>query len=417
MRNYKMIIYPAAAIALQLFWFTAVNLISWSWISHGRAVRDILFLNISLNMVFEIILVVIMSFIIKNSLNKRLDRINTFLCGTMEDGLAQTLETQEKDFLHLLHININSLVTKFRNLASQVNGMNDKIAHFTDELDDKAAKINLSNRETAEAINEIARCMEDQVGAIKDAENYSVEAVEVAHKAVGSSQALRYQGSLTIETVEASCSNFSVFIEKLEQSAQISNKAVERIKKLEDQTMLIQTIADQVSGISQSTNLLALNASIEAARAGEAGKGFAVVASEVKKLAEDSTKQSKQIQEIIEGVKAEINTVVCSMEEEISLIKEYIGFSQMTRDDLEKTNVEVKEINAAIDEIGGAVFAQIDSITKVTKIIESTSAAFDNIAASTEEIAASTEEQANVAEETFKQVAGLLDMSKGIAAC
>ncbi len=73
--------------------------------------------------------------------------------------------------------------------------------------------------------------------------------------------------------------------------------------KIEDMSNVIKKIAGQ-------TNLLALNASIEAARVGEAGRGFAVVAEEVKKLANQSTAATADIQTNVESVKtASVQTV------------------------------------------------------------------------------------------------------------
>lgn len=96
----------------------------------------------------------------------------------------------------------------------------------------------------------------------------------------------------------------------------VSMKATNDItQRLSEAVQEIGVTLSLISDISESTNLLSLNASIEAARAGEAGKGFAVVATEVGKLA-NSTQDSLQIvQSVIERIQQNVREITAQVEE------------------------------------------------------------------------------------------------------
>lgn len=75
------------------------------------------------------------------------------------------------------------------------------------------------------------------------------------------------------------------FVSKMNQLQSTSQGVASSFEQMHEQVRRINTMLNDVAGITKQTDLLALNAAIEAARAGEAGRGFAVVADEVRNLA------------------------------------------------------------------------------------------------------------------------------------
>ena len=99
---------------------------------------------------------------------------------------------------------------------------------------------------------------------------------------------------------------------EVSESMKVTNEITQR---LSDAVQEIGVTLKLISDISNSINLLALNASIEAARAGEAGRGFAVVASEVGNLAKSTQESLKVVQSVIERIQQNVRDITAQVEE------------------------------------------------------------------------------------------------------
>ena len=139
-------------------------------------------------------------------------------------------------------------------------------------------------------------------------------------------------------------------------------QVAERSEALLEASQIIQNIASQ-------TNLLAMNAAIEAAHAGESGKGFAVVADEIRKLAEESNMQGKQIGAVIkESTEIIAQVSKAGMQAEKTFIDVYELISSIS----EKED-SIVGLMREQEENGAQVLSAIETINKVTKDVSTAS--------------------------------------------
>jgi methyl-accepting chemotaxis protein len=192
----------------------------------------------------------------------------------------------------------------------------------------------------------------------------------------------------TVETAKdggAVVSNTIEGMELLSDAVSSSSTIITELGKSSDQ---IGVIVGTIEDIADQTNLLALNAAIEAARAGEQGRGFAVVADEVRKLAERTTKATKEISDMIRQIQQDTRGAVDSMQHGKEKVSAGVDLANKT--------------GQALTKIVRMVSESADMIQQIAVASEEQSTATQQIAADIENVAQVTKDSAAGANESAK---------------
>lgn len=255
-------------------------------------------------------------------------------------------------------------------IAESVNSAIDALRRLVFTINDTAVQVSNSAQKVQSTTKYLEQASENQAGEIVGASMavnaMATSAQQVAEHAIESSQVAQ-ASVLTAQSGVSMVHNTILGMERIRGQIQETAK---KIKKLGESTQEIGEIVSLINDITDQTNILALNASIQAATAGEAGKGFAVVAQEVQRLAERSSKATRQIEMIVNAIQSDTNDTIVSMGQ---TSQEVVGGTTLAKDAgiaLEKIETVSLNLRELIQKISIAAKEQVTTASKISQTMD-----------------------------------------------
>ncbi len=303
---------------------------------------------------------------------------------------------------------LEEIIHSVKSMGSAVEGLTTEIARSTGELSRSA-------RDIRSQIEEVAVFAKETVVDSK-VTLYSVDELSASLSEIQQSAGeISDQSARSADQAKLGNSTIQKAIHQMNTISQSVERSVQMIDELDKRSAEIGEIVKTITGISEQTNMLALNASIEAARAGDQGRGFAIVADQVNKLADQSSLSARQIAHLISEIQKETRNSVESMDDVTKEVIEGINVIYSAGKAFETIVISADNLKERLTALNEVTLRMTHSMEEVSRSIHSMTEAARHSMMMFEFIAKKTGEQEAGALEISNAAGSARELATGLS--
>ncbi|NVB82447.1 MAG: histidine kinase [Kofleriaceae bacterium] len=257
-----------------------------------------------------------------------------------------------------------------------------------------------SSAELQAAANQQASSATEQATAMTQIATTIRELLTTSHQIAESAQRVSQIAGETAGNARGGTATVAKGSESVATVRKQVDQIVAHMADLSRKAQQVGVVLDIVSELAEQTNILAINATIEAAGAGEAGRRFGVVADEIRKLADRVGTSTKEIREMVEGVRSAVNTTVMATEAGSKAV--------------DASAVQVAEMASSFKQIASLVVTTTDAAREIELSTKQQATAVEQVNVAISDIAQASKETEASTTQTLMTAAQLASLSRDI---
>lgn len=361
---------------------------------HTEEVRDQLTWTLVAGGAFCVLLAALIAWLLSHHLLRSIRRLTDTVARISAGDSGARVEVQGRDELGQVGLAFNQMAQQIQDDHAREQALMQRLRADVDDLlgvVNRAAAGDLTGRTSVsgdDAIGQLARglskMIEDLRGMIAKVQRAGIQVTSSTTEIAASS---RQQEATSIEQAQTSvevlsttreiAANANALVRTMEEAVQVADETTQgaeqarsslasmdgtmqrmvaatdsinaKLAALSEKSSHINKVLTTITKVADQTNLLSLNAAIEAEKAGEAGRGFSVVATEIRRLSDQTTAATDDIEQMLKDMNSAVSASVMGMDKFSEEIRRSVQEVANVSDQLAEVIEDVQKLPARFD--------------------------------------------------------------------